>query len=56
MLNDIGGREDAVAVAPAVAPSATVSIGWMGYFGGVLWATVLGMAGFIAWLAFTNGG
>jgi hypothetical protein len=54
MLNNIGGRDEP-SPNPA-APGASASIGWMGYVGGVLWATVLGGAGFIGWLAFTGGG
>ena len=54
MLNDIGGHEEP-APEPA-APVASVSIGWMGYVGGVLWVSVLGVGGLIAWLAFKTGG
>ena len=59
MLNNIGGRgtpSPSPAEPSAAAPSAAVSIGWMGFVGGALWATVLCGVGLIAWLFFTRGG
>jgi len=52
MLDNIGGRD-----APSensVEPTATASIGWMGYVGGFLWITVFCGVSLIAWLFFAK--